>query len=594
MKLRVTQKRIRFIKKSDTKHKIPLEDGGILLYDRWCSTLLFMKIFFTRKRISIIVITIGIIGAGWFFFFREGAPVLETVLAQRMTLERIVSVTGKVQALDAVDLSFEKGGRISAIHVSVGDRVKAGDPLLELDHADLSAQLAEAEAGYLAQQAKLQEMERGTRAEEIIIAEAAVASAEQTLADASGTLTAVRNKATADMTEKYDAALNALAKSVNVANGSLYTLTDLQLKYFSDSSQESIALADAKARAVFELLGAHNMGRATNDVLSTLNGGTKALVAKAQASHAPSDIEQALAAAEKAVTATKTALDTAPVSGKFTSTESANLQTEKNNVAGESVTLAGKEQAIAVQKVTNESAIGTAQTSVNTAKSALTSAKAQLALKQAGATAEQIAAQAAAVQQASAAVQSVKAQRAKAFLSAPIAGIVTKQDAKIGQIATANTPIISLISDAGFEIEARIPEADIALVKKGDSAKVTLDAYGSRVVFPTTVIAIDPAETVVEGVSTYTTTFAFLEKDERIRSGMTANIDVITDRRENVIAIPRHSIIGNGNGASVMVVGADDSTKKTNIQTGLYGSDGNVEIIEGLAEGDRVLLSPEQ
>lgn len=553
-----------------------------------------MKTFFTRKRISTIVIIIGIIAAGWFFFFREVAPVLETVSAQRMMLERIVSVTGKVQALDAVDLSFEKGGRISAIHVSVGDRVRAGAPLLELDHADLSAQLAEAEAGYLAQQAKLQEMERGTRAEEIIIAEAAVASAEQTLADAKATLTAVQNKAAADMNEKYDAALNALAKSVNVASGSLYTLTDIQLKYFSDSSQESIALADAKARAVIVLLGATNMGRATNDVLGVLNGGAKALALSAQTSNEPADIEAALIATEEALAATKNALDTVPVSGKLTTTELTSLQTEKSNVTGESVTIAGKKQAIAVQKVTNESAVGTAQTSVNTAKSALTSANAQLALKQAGATTEQIAAQAAAVQQASAAVQSVKAQRAKVFLSAPIAGIVTKQDAKIGQIATANTPIVSLISDAGFEIEARIPEADIALVKKGDSAKVTLDAYGSKVVFPTTVIAIDPAETVVEGVSTYTTTFAFLEKDERIRSGMTANIDIITDRRESVIAIPRHSIIGNGNGASVMVMGADGSTKKTNIQTGLYGSDGNVEIIEGLAEGDRILLSPEQ
>lgn len=554
----------------------------------------FMKIFFTRKRISIALVIIGIAAAGWFFIFRDAAPVQETVEAKRMNIERIVSVTGKVQALDAVDLSFEKGGRVSAVRVSVGDRVKAGMALLELEHADLAAQLAEAEAGHLAQRAKLQEMERGTRAEEIVIAQAAVISAEQTLADAQANLISVKNKATADMNEKYDSALNALAKSVNVANGSLYTLTDLQLKYFSDSSQESIAIADAKARAVFELLGAYNMGRTTNDVLSTLNGGAKALATKAQASHTSADIEQALSATKRAVVATKTALDAIPISAKFTTTELTNLQTEKNNVAGESVTLAGKEQAIAVQKATNESAIATAQTSVNTAKSALTGAEAQLTLKQAGSTQEQIAVQEAAAQQAAAAVQNVKAQIAKTVLVAPIAGIVTKQDAKIGQIAAANVPIISLISDAGFEIEARIPEADIALVKKGDLANVTLDAYGSKTIFKTTVIAIDPAETVVEGVSTYKTTFAFLEKDERVRSGMTANIDVVTDRREGVVVIPRHSIIGNGNGASVMTIGVDDIVKTISVKTGLYGSDGNVEIVEGLVEGDRILLSPAQ
>jgi len=553
-----------------------------------------IKTFFTRKRISIALVVIGIAGAAWFFFFREVVPVQETVTAQRATIERIVSVTGKVQAFDAVDLSFEKGGRISKIHVSVGDRVSAGTTLLELDRADLTAQLAEVDAAYLVQRAKLQEMERGTRTEEIVIAEATVTSAKQTLADAQTNVLSVQNKATADMNEKYDAALHALAKSVNTANGSLYTLTDIQLKYFSDSSQESIALADAKARAVALLLGGSSFGRATNDVLGTLNGGAKALAATAQTTKAPADIEQALNATEQALIAVKTALDTVPVSVKLTTTESTNLQTEKSNVAGESVTISAKKQAIAVQKVTNESAISTAQTSVNTAKSALVSAEAGLALKQAGATEEQIAAQEAAVQQASAAVQSVRAQLAKTVLQAPIAGVITKQDAKIGQIASANVTVASLISDAGFEIEARIPEADIALVKKGDLANVTLDAYGNKVIFKTAVIAIDPAETMVEGVATYKTTFAFLEKDERIRSGMTANIDIITDRRENVIAVPRHSIIGNGNGAMVMIVGADGIAHVGKVQTGLVGSDGNVEIVEGVQEGEKVLLSPEQ
>ena len=62
-----------------------------------------------------------------------------------------------LQAQDFVDLSFEKGGRVSAVHVTVGDRVKAGASLLELDHADLAAQRAEAEAAYLVQKAKLAE-----------------------------------------------------------------------------------------------------------------------------------------------------------------------------------------------------------------------------------------------------------------------------------------------------------------------------------------------------------------------------------------------------------------------------------------------------
>ena len=482
-------------------------------------------------------------------------------------------------------------GRVAAVRGAVGAKVAAGALLAEIEHADLSAQRAEAEAARAVQQAKLAEMKKGARAEDVEVTKAKVTAAAQALADARMNLTNTIQKAAADTEDDYDGTRSALAKSVNVALGSLFTLTAVQLKYYSGSDQESVSIADAKARAVLLLLGASGAGRWTNDALSAQQGGVHKAVQTMEASPTAENTESTLASAELALASVKSALDAVPITSKLTTTESTNLQTEKNNISGELVTLAAKKQFIAVQKATNDSAITTAQTGVNSAISALASAEADLILKQSGATAEQIAAQEAAVAQTEASLQSVSAQLAKTFLYAPINGVVTRQDAKVGQIVGANVSIISLISESEFEMEARVPEADIAAVKIGDLAEVTLDAYGTDAVFDAKVVAIDPAETVVEGVATYKTTFAFLEKDERVRSGMTANIDVVTDRREGAVVVPRRAIIKRGDESFVRVLDGTGAVREVKVKAGLVGFDGNAEILEGINEGDIVITS---
>lgn len=243
-----------------------------------------------------------------------------------------------------------------------------------------------------------------------------------------------------------------------------------------------------------------------------------------------------------------------------------------------------------------KSDISTARTNINTAIINLSSAEAdlslqenQLALEKAGTISEQISAQEAAVEQAQANAQNIEAQLSKTILRAPISGVVTKQDAKIGEISGANTVIVSLISEAQYQVEANIPEADIAKVKLGDSASITLDAYGQDVIFDARVVKIDPAETVIEGVATYKTTLQFLKKDERIRSGMTANIDILTDKRENVLVAPQRAVTSSDGEKSVKIFDGKN-VKQVPVKTGLRGSDGNVEILEGLKQGDKVVL----
>src|SRR3989344_4264594 len=102
-------------------------------------------------------------------------------------------------------------------------------------------------------------------------------------------------------------------------------------------------------------------------------------------------------------------------------------------------------------------------------------------------------------------VENINAQISKTFLRSPISGVVTKQDAKTGEIASPNSVVVSIISSGSYEIDSNIPEVDIARIKVGNNAKITLDAYGNDVIFQAVVVSIDPGETVIEGVSTYLT-----------------------------------------------------------------------------------------
>ncbi len=137
-------------------------------------------------------------------------------------------------------------------------------------------------------------------------------------------------------------------------------------------------------------------------------------------------------------------------------------------------------------------------------------------------------------------------------------------------------------------ISAAVPEVDVAKITIGDKAEVTLDAYGDTTVFPAAVSSIDPAETVIEGVPTYKVTLYFNDRDERVRSGMTANLDILTERREGVFRIPSRAVTTK-DGKKIVRVPDISGLREVVVETGLRGSDGSIEIVSGLSEGDEVV-----
>ncbi len=185
-------------------------------------------------------------------------------------------------------------------------------------------------------------------------------------------------------------------------------------------------------------------------------------------------------------------------------------------------------------------------------------------------------------------IENIQAQLKKTFISAPVDGVITAQNAKIGEVASPGATMVSLISNGQFKIEAYVPEAEIAKIKTGDNAEVMLDAYGNSVVFAAKVGTIDPSETIINSSPTYKVTLFFVGADERIKAGMTADINILAAEKKNTLIIPRRSVITRGQDKFVLVYANGAKLEEREIETGIEGSDGNVEVVSGLKEGERL------
>ncbi len=118
----------------------------------------------TRKKILIavaVVIVFGAVVAANLYFRRESGIVVATEAIRTRSLEALVSASGKIQPMQQVNISANQMGRVTRIAVKEGERVKAGQFLLEIDPRQLAGQLERGEAGVAAAQSGLQQARVG-------------------------------------------------------------------------------------------------------------------------------------------------------------------------------------------------------------------------------------------------------------------------------------------------------------------------------------------------------------------------------------------------------------------------------------------------
>src|SRR3989344_5127125 len=100
-------------------------------------------------RPQYIYIILGIVmaaGAVWYFFFRQSGPLPQLLVVHPVNFAQQISISGTVQAAEDVDLGFAQSGRVSGVYAKVGNTIRHGALLAQIDNGDVRANLAQKQA----------------------------------------------------------------------------------------------------------------------------------------------------------------------------------------------------------------------------------------------------------------------------------------------------------------------------------------------------------------------------------------------------------------------------------------------------------------
>jgi len=497
-----------------------------------------MKRFFAKKNntiaASIVVLVLAVGGIYW-YINSSNAPTFSEDTVGKGNVVASVDESGNVLAENSAMVSFQEGGQIAHVYVSEGSTVSAGTVLADLDAAQLNAAVQQANAALAGAQAQFAQLQAGTRPEQLQIDQSAVTSAHQSLS------IAVENA--------YSASDDAVRNQLDT----MFTNTQ--------TTSATFLVPDSNSQAVNDLL------KQRLQIIAALTEWYTALNATSS----------------DPVTLAGTAATNLQQIQSYIDTLALVVNNATPNSLLPAATLAQYKGDVAAARTEIEGSIS----AVSGGQSALTAAQNQLTLAQAGATSQSIAAQQAVVAQAQAAATNAQVALDHASLVAPFSGTVQNLTAQVGQVVSPGAPIASLINNSGLKIETYVSESDVAKIKTGDAANVTLDALGTGTVLPATVSTIDAAQTQVNGSAAYMVTLHFANSDSRIKDGMTGNVHIVEAEHDNVIEVPSNLVINENNDYFVLVQNGATILKKP-VQIGLVGSNGMTEIVSGLNVGDRI------
>lgn len=191
-------------------------------------------------------------------------------------------------------------------------------------------------------------------------------------------------------------------------------------------------------------------------------------------------------------------------------------------------------------------------------------------------------------------VRTIEAQMAGNVLRAPMTGTISRLDTRVGEVVTLGKVLARVVKPGSYLLESRVPESDIAKIKLAMTAKITFDALSQDDIFEGVVTDINPSSTVVQDVVSYEVHFRLQQGDDRLKEGMTGNIDIETAKREGVLWVPYRALTKEGNKTYAEVKRGEGTFERVLVTVGLEGDEGTVEIKSGLAEGDEVTIGATQ
>jgi HlyD family secretion protein len=504
------------------------------------------------RRIIIIVVIVAAVAAGGYYTYTRLTAAktstlanLQTTTVQRGDLVASVAASGALASPQTGAVAWQAPGTVGKVNVKVGQTVKSGDILMQMDSSNLDTSFVQAQATLLNDQTALGNLLAGPTQQQIEQANLTVVQDTQAITTAQKNL---RNALNPVGQSLYDA-VNTAKVALDTANANAqlatvsssvqqytnnYWLTDFYWKRYQDlqAKYEANPNPDSLTKAQ----NAYNDWKVKADAQAQLQLTFQ------------SDQENKNSAVSTAQTAYNTAV--ANLNGAKAGPDAATVQLDQQQLATAQATL--------LQDQTNLTNLKNSPTITD-----VTNAKAKIAVDE--------------------------AVLAKTALVAPFSGTVTEIDTNSGAPVSNGTQALVMADLSSLQVIMNVSEVDINNVKNGQEVDLTLDAVPGKTIIGQ-VSQIGYLGVTTQGVVNFPVTVVITNPDPSLKVGMTASAAIITQRHNNVLLVPNRAIRAVG-GQRVVTVLFEGQQIQVPVQVGL-SNDTQTEITGGqLQEGDTIVLN---
>ena len=514
----------------------------------------------------------------------------------KQTIIAAIQGSGQVSTENQIDLKPRASGDIVYLGVAGGQEIKAGTLVAQLDARDAQKAVRDAEVSLESARLSLEKLEKPADALALLQAKNTLARAEETKVGAEGDLAKTYEEGFNTVSNAFLDLPNAMAGLADVLYGSNSGLdsTTQNIYYYGrvarlyDEVKAELYQKDADdkyriARAAYDKsFGSYKSANRTSDTATT-----EALIKESYG--ATKDVAEAVKSATNLIQFYKDKLTERNFKYAVvadTHLASLNSHTGKTNT-----------HLLNLLSIT-ESLAGSKNTIVNATRSIAENTE-SLAKLEFGADALDLESSRLSVKQRENALLDAKEKLADYFVRAPFGGTIAKLSSKKGDTVSSASVLATLITKEKVA-QISLNEVDVAKVKVGQKSTLTFDAVDGLSI--TGVVAeIDTVGTVAQGVVTYNAKISFDTNDDRVKSGMSASAAIITEIKQDVLAVPAAAVKSQGNLHSVSVVDSPpkapggqqgilllNTPREVVVEIGL-SNDTMTEIVSGLKEGEAVV-----
>jgi multidrug resistance efflux pump len=583
-----------------------------------------------RKRaIGLTLIAALVLGgflALWATVFRSGGSAesaVQTATVQRGNIMKTISTSAIAASQSTANLSFGSSGRVTAVNVAVGQEVKQGDVLAEIDASSLQNALTRAQVNLLSAQNKLNQLLEGSTAAELASVDQSIIQAQENLDKA--------NQAMQDLYSPASDAVNSAQQAVLSAQSQLTKAQQARADVgtnWNDAHDTAIAALEKAERTEDDAKDAQDDAEdAYNTCLDNNEDETLCTTQKNAYSGAKTAYENAQDAVDMAET-TLSKLGSGPDANDIAiadmAVQSAQLALQSAN-----------DKLAALGNPSGDDA-NQAQQAIDSANAALTAAEAKRDETYQGSKPEDISAQQDQVRLAQISIDEAKKDLEKAQIVAPFDGTVSALNITVGDQAGTGSASSSSSSSASIVLNTpnavvlslSIGESDLPDVKAGQNGTAVFDALSGQI-FPIVIDSVGTNPTTTQGVVTYQAKARILDAasvrlmigsgatsgqsgqappaaqtpsasqspsatDSTAASakpvpGMNATVTIIVDQAQNVLMVPSSTVQSDGPNNVVDIQNDDGSTTRQTVETGLTNGT-STEIRNGLEEGQMIII----